>query len=53
MLKLVPGPRGMQLQAICHERKAFRCFRVDRIGAFISLDGEILEPPWRARPPCE
>lgn len=37
------------ITAICHERRAFRLFRCDRINAFITADGEILSPEvfWR------
>lgn len=50
MLRLKPGRTGILLHAICHERRAFRCFRADQIGCFIDLDGEIIEPAdfWRS-----
>jgi WYL domain/Tellurite resistance protein TerB len=39
------GPNGARyLQAFCHERKAIRSFRLDRIISVIDLDGEIHEP---------
>lgn len=38
------------LVAFCHERKAIRTFRLDRIRCFIAPDGEIIEPSdfWRS-----
>lgn len=38
------GEQSALLQAICHERKAVRTFRCDRIRAFIDADGEVLPP---------
>lgn len=41
---IVVGPNGPVLHAICHEKKAFRAFRCDRIDCFINHDdGEIIE----------
>lgn len=40
------GAQGIPvLAAICHERKAARSFRVDRIKAVIDYDGTVYEPP--------
>ncbi|WP_172982753.1 TerB family tellurite resistance protein [Roseovarius bejariae] len=38
------------LYAFCHERRAIRQFRTDRIKCFITADGEIIEPNmfWRS-----
>ncbi len=44
MLSLQQGPYAPVIHAICHERKAFRHFRVDRIESIISPDGEVLDP---------
>lgn len=41
MLSLHPGPQALVLKAICHERKALRAFRTDRISAVIDQDGEL------------
>ncbi|WP_353474805.1 hypothetical protein PVT71_14645 [Salipiger sp. H15] len=41
--KLKTGRNGHLLQAICHERKALRSFRCDRIECFITDDGEVIE----------
>ena len=38
-LSLLPGPNGPMLRAQCHERRALRTFRFDRIGAIIDDDG--------------
>ncbi|QCO07564.1 WYL domain-containing protein [Azospirillum argentinense] len=37
--------KSMHLQAYCLERRALRCFRVDRIRAVIDLDGEVHDDP--------
>ena len=37
------GNNGPILRAICHERRALRCFRIDRIECFIEPDGEVVE----------
>lgn len=46
---LEPGPHAPLLLAICHERRAVRRFRTDRIDCFIDQNGEIIEPDdyWR------
>lgn len=44
MRQLVTTNGKLMLQAICHERRAFRSFRVDRISAVITEDGEVLDP---------
>lgn len=44
MLRLVRGPVSPILRAICHERRALRSFRIDRISCFITGDGEVIEP---------
>jgi hypothetical protein len=41
MNSLHAGPSGLILHAICHERKAIRHFRVDRIQSVITYDGEV------------
>ena len=42
MQRLVKGPEGPIVEAICHERQRFRMFRCDRIECFIGHDdGEI------------
>jgi hypothetical protein len=43
MLHVDDNGRTMQLQAFCHERKAPRCFRLDRITCIITQDGEVLD----------
>ena len=43
MLTLKAGPKGTLLMAICHERKAQRSFRCDRITAFIEDDGVVID----------
>jgi hypothetical protein len=35
------------LHAWCHERRATRCFRLDRISEVITFDGEVFRPPGR------
>lgn len=40
--RLARGPHAPLLTAICHERKALRTFRCDRIDGFIEPDGEFL-----------
>lgn len=46
MRTLSTGPRAPLLTAICHERRALRHFRTDRIGAFIDGDtGEVTLAP--------
>lgn len=40
--KISPGPHAPLLQAICHERRAVRCFRCDRIEGFIEDTGEVI-----------
>lgn len=42
--KIQPGPKGPLLSAICHERRALRSFRCDRIQCFIDDDGVVVEP---------
>lgn len=44
LIKASKGPKAPMLSAICHERKAYRHFRTDRIICFIDQDGEIFEP---------
>ncbi len=44
MRNLCPGPNGALLGAICHERRAIRKFRFDRIDCIIDMDGEVHEP---------
>ncbi|WP_088624940.1 hypothetical protein [Oceanicola sp. 22II-s10i] len=45
MRKLVAGSHGPIVRAICHERKALRSFRYDRIQCFIDCaDGEVTSP---------
>jgi hypothetical protein len=44
MIKLTPGTEAPHLSAICHERRAFRQFRLDRIQRFIDLNGEVIDP---------
>lgn len=43
MLRVKTGKHGLALHAVCHERKAFRSFRIDRIQCFIEPDGEVIE----------
>ncbi|WP_417741481.1 TerB family tellurite resistance protein [Salipiger sp.] len=43
LLKVAPGPNAPILSAVCHERRAFRQFRCDRIACFIEPDGEVIE----------
>jgi len=43
MSSLHNGPTGLIVHAICHERKAIRHFRVDRIFSVISAEGEVLQ----------
>lgn len=44
--KLARGPHAPILSAICHERRAFRQFRCDRIDGFIDFDtGEVQDCP--------
>lgn len=49
MRRILPGGEAPSVMAICHERGAPRRFRTDRIGCFITRDGEIVEPDtyWR------
>lgn len=42
--KLTQGRDSPILKAVCHERKALRSFRCDRISCFISDDGEVIDP---------
>lgn len=42
MLTLAPGPNAPILKAVCHERRAQRSFRCDRIEGFIEDTGEVL-----------
>lgn len=42
--KVAKGPHAPILTAICHERRAVRHFRTDRIECFISKEGEVIEP---------
>jgi Predicted transcriptional regulator len=35
------------LNAWCHERQALRAFRIDRVHAVVTQDGEVVEPPAR------
>ena len=44
MLSLYPGPKAPMLTATCHERKAYRSFRCDRIQWFLEPDGEAIRP---------
>lgn len=44
MRKVRSGPDVPLIQSICHERRAFREFRADRITAVISEQGEVLDP---------
>lgn len=39
LLKIKPGPTAPLLSAVCHERKALRQFRTDRIKCFVDPDG--------------
>jgi hypothetical protein len=41
MIKLLRGPHAPILRAVCHERRALRSFRTDRIRCVIDADGEI------------
>lgn len=41
MISLHNGPTGSLVHAVCHERKAIRHFRVDRIKSIITADGEV------------
>jgi len=43
LLKVSPGPSAPILSAVCHERRAFRQFRCDRISCFIEPDGEVID----------
>lgn len=43
MRRLARGPQAPILTAVCHERRAVRYFRWDRISGFIDDDGEVLE----------
>lgn len=40
--KIARGPHAPILSAVCHERRAFRHFRCDRIEGFITEDGEVI-----------
>lgn len=42
MRSIAAGPNGPLLNAVCHEARAFRQFRVDRIKAVITNDGEVV-----------
>lgn len=44
LLKFTLGANGPYLSAICHERRAKRHFRVDRIDCFIDDDGVVTDP---------
>lgn len=44
MRSLVPSGDGWILRAVCHERRALRSFRTDRIAFFFDADGEVTEP---------
>ncbi len=41
--KVARGPHAPILTAICHERRAVRAFRCDRIEGFIEDDGEVID----------
>lgn len=43
MRRLKRGPNAPMLTAVCHERRAVRTFRCDRIGGFIEPDGEVID----------
>ena len=43
LVKICTGPNAPMLTAICHERRAIRTFRCDRIECFISDVGEVIE----------
>lgn len=43
MLHVDDNGQTRHLQAFCHERKAPRCFRLDRITCIITQDGEVLD----------
>lgn len=43
LVKMRTGPNAPMLTAICHERRAMRTFRCDRIECFISDVGEVIE----------
>ena len=49
MKSLVPAASGWILRAVCHERRALRAFRTDRIAYFFDAHGEVTEPEafWR------
>lgn len=44
MLSYVTTEKSHTIHAICHERKAFRAFRVDRIEEIVTFDGEVFAP---------
>lgn len=46
------APTGAQLVAVCHERRALRTFRCDRIVDFIEPDGEVIAPKQFLRDIC-
>lgn len=46
LLSVALGRKGPMLTAYCHERKALRTFRTDRIDCFIDQDGEVFETDW-------
>lgn len=45
LLKVARGPHAPLLTAICHERRALRTFRCDRIECFIDDDGVVTTCP--------
>jgi hypothetical protein len=45
MRAITASQNGPILRAICHERRAVRSFRCDRIACFIDDDGVVEEPP--------
>jgi WYL domain len=44
LLKYREGQNADYVSAVCHERKALRSFRVDRIESVITYDGEVFDP---------
>lgn len=52
MRRIETTAQGANLIAICHERRALRSFRIDRIVDFIETDGEVVEPAFFFREFC-
>lgn len=50
--QIVSDPENVWVAAYCHERKAARKFRLDRIRHFITQDGEAIDPDTFMRMMC-